>query len=238
MSGHDKTARPSARDKEKDKEERERAGSDGKNLDMNEMPLTKEELAAAKSTHYERVRVRGQELVATIERILPPSREFVCEIGCGHGHFLTAYAQARPERVCVGLDLVSDRIARANKKRERARLGHLHFIRADARLFMEVLPPAARIADLYILFPDPWPKLRHHKHRIIQSELLEVAAGKMAPGARMFFRTDYEPYFADARETIAGHPRWRVVEEPWDFEFETVFQSRAEGFYSLVARVR
>lgn len=208
---------------------------------MSDGPLTGVPVAAltaAKSAHYERVKERGRELVETLGGILPASGEFVCEIGCGHGHFLAAYAQARPERVCLGLDIVSDRINRANKKRERARLQNLHFLRADARLFLEVLPPAARISDLYILFPDPWPKLRHHKHRIIQPALLEVVASRMGPSARLFFRTDYEPYYLEAKQTIAEHPRWRLADEPWDFEFETVFQSRAERYHSLVARVR
>ena len=195
-------------------------------------------LTPLKTSYFERVQERGRQLVDTLERILPPSGEFVCEIGCGHGHFLTAYAQARPERVCIGVDLVRERIGRANKKRERAGLRHLHFIRADARLFLQVLPPAARISDLYILFPDPWPKLRHRKHRIIQPTLLEAIAPRMLPGARLFFRTDYEPYFTEARQTIAEHPLWRVSDEPWDFEYETVFQSRAERFHSLVARVK
>ncbi len=208
---------------------------------MSDVPLTDEPVAPltpAKKAHHEVVQERARGLVDALGRILPPSGEFVCEIGSGHGHFLTAYAHARPERVCVGLDLVGERVARATKKRDRGRLGNLHFLRADARLFLKVLPEAARMSDLYILFPDPWPKLRHHKHRIIQPALLDVVAGRMAPGARLFFRTDYEPYFAEAKRTIAEHPRWTVTEEPWDFEYETVFQSRAEKYHSLVARVR
>lgn len=193
---------------------------------------------AAKAKHYVRMEERARELRAQLDAILPASGEVVGEIGCGHGHFLTAYAQAHPERVCIGLDIVSERIARANKKRERARLANLHFLRADARLFLEVLPPGARLTALYILFPDPWPKLRHHKHRIVQPALLEAVAGRMGEGGRLFFRTDYEPYFGEAHERIASHPRWELVEEGWPFEYETVFQSRAERYFSLVARVR
>lgn len=179
---------------------------------------------------------RRQELRSVLSRILSNQTEFVWELGCGHGHFLNAYAAAHPEKLCVGVDLVLERIERAEKKRDRAKLANLHFIRAEARLFLEMLPPAATFSDVFILFPDPWPKMRHHKHRIIQPELLEVVAARATPMCRLLFRTDYPPYFEDAAATIREHPRWRIVEEPWPFEFETVFQSRAPKFHSLIVR--
>ena len=164
--------------------------------------------------------------------------DFVCEIGCGHGHFLTAYAEANPSRVCVGLDLVGERIARAGRKRDRARLANLHFLRAEARLFLATLPPEARISTLFILFPDPWPKLRHHKHRIMQPDFLTTVAARATPGCRLYFRTDFEPYFVDAQATIRDHSDWQLVEEPWPFEYATVFQQRAESYRSLVGALR
>ena len=182
----------------------------------------------------ERRRVLREQLTP----IFRATSDFVCEIGCGHGHFLTAYATAHPDRVCVGLDLVSERIERACRKRDRAKLPNLHFLRAEAKLFMETLPLAARISTLFILFPDPWPKLRHQKHRIIQADFLDTVAARAEPGCRLGFRTDFQPYFYDAQAIIRDHPRWRLVEEPWPFEYETVFQQRAESFASLIAALR
>ena len=173
-----------------------------------------------------------------LSRILPSDTRFVWELGCGHGHFLTAYAQAHPKRVCVGIDLVSERIDRANRKRERASLPNLHFIRAEARMFLEELPGDARLSAIYILFPDPWPKKRHHKHRIVQPEFLQAVAQRAEQGTRLFFRTDYEPYFQAAAKTFRAHPDWRVTDEPWPFEYETVFQRRVTGHHSLVARAQ
>lgn len=188
--------------------------------------------------HRARMAERRRGLAAELERILPPSGVFVFELGCGHGHFLDAYAAAHSERVCVGIDISSERIERALKKRDRGRRTNLHFLRAEARLFLEVLPTAARFSDVFVLFPDPWPKLRHHKHRIIQPDFLTALGARMEPAARLCFRTDFEPYFVSARETIGAHPRWRIVDETWPFEYETVFQSRAPRYHSLVARPR
>lgn len=168
-----------------------------------------------------------------------PLIDFVWEVGCGHGHFLTAYATAHPRPPCLGVDIASDRIARARKKAQRARLPHLHFLRAEASLFLEALPASARIAAVFILFPDPWPKSRYHKHRVLQPEFLEKIAVRAAPGCRLHFRTDFEPYYLEAKAVAASSSGWALVDAPWPFEFETVFQSRAAGsFHSFVAEMR
>lgn len=164
--------------------------------------------------------------------------EFVCEIGCGHGHFLTAYAAAHPDRTCIGVDLVEERIERARRKRDRARLANLHFIQAEARLFFETLPSTVRVSTLFLLFPDPWPKLRHHKNRIVQSGFLDQVAARATSDCRLYFRTDFLPYFAAAQATVRDHPRWRLADEPWIFEYVTVFQQRAEAYASLVGVLR
>ncbi len=179
---------------------------------------------------------RRTELAEELERIALKAGPLVWEVGSGHGHFLTAYATAHPEKICIGIDLASDRIARAHRKRDRAKLPHLHFIRAEARFFLDVLPPAVRFDTVFVLFPDPWPKLRHHKHRILQPEFLAATAARAKPGCRLYFRTDHRPYFEDARKAVSESANWQLVDEPWLFEFVTVFQSRAPVHHSLVAR--
>lgn len=165
------------------------------------------------------------------------SSHLTLEIGCGHGHYLTAYAAAHPASFCIGIDLLKDRIARASRKRDRAKLTNLLFLEAEAREFLDAFPQPAPLADVFILFSDPWPKRRHHKNRILQADFLSVLAAKTSPGARLCFRTDYAPYFADARATVAAHADWTLDQsDPWPFELETVFQSRAASYQSLVAR--
>lgn len=182
---------------------------------------------------------RRRGLAAELAALFPTGQgEFLCEIGCGHGHFLTAYAAEHPDVTCVGLDLVGDRIERALRKRDRAKLGKLHFIQAEARLFLEVLPPEVRVTSYVLLFPDPWPKLRHHKHRLMQAEFLTRAEARAAPGCRLHFRTDFAPYFEDATAAVDAHPGWERGDDPWIFEHETVFQQRASSHQSLVARLR
>jgi tRNA (guanine-N7-)-methyltransferase len=168
--------------------------------------------------------------------VIPPGSRFVWEIGSGHGHFLTAYAKAHPERLCMGIDIASDRIARAERKRERAGLANLHFIRADAEDFLASMPGDARFASIFILFPDPWPKRRHHKNRVVRPDFLSAAAARSEKGAGLYFRTDHEPYFREVEAMLGAHPGWsEPAPSAWPFEEATVFQKRAQGHFSLEA---
>ena len=178
---------------------------------------------------------RRADLRAACAQLLADRDDFVLELGCGHGHFLTAYAAAHPDRLCLGIDLVLERIARANRKRERARLANVHFLRADAADFFSALPERARFSAIYVLFPDPWPKRRHHKHRIMRATLIAELAARAGEGTRLYFRTDHAAYFTAGRAALAAHGGWRLAAEPWPFEMATVFSERAAGHHSLVA---
>lgn len=160
------------------------------------------------------------------------------EIGCGHGHFLAAYAAAHPEETCLAVDLVADRIERARRKTDRAGLGNVTWIHGEAALLLAALPAEVALGRIFILFSDPWPKRRHWKNRVIQLEFLSELAARAGEGAELYFRTDHADYFAWARRRLELHPCWMPDEAAaWPFESESVFQQRAEGSYqSLIAR--
>jgi tRNA (guanine-N7-)-methyltransferase len=183
-----------------------------------------------------RMAERRESLRAEVARLLPPQTHFVWEIGCGHGHFLTAYAETHREEYCIGIDINLDRVRRATKKCDRAGLDRLHFVRAEARLFLAVLPFDAGFSAIYMLFPDPWPKKRHHKYRLLQAEFLHDVAQRAGQGTPLFFRTDHAPYFTEVELLLREHPDWRSIgDRPGPFELATVFQQKAPSFQSLVA---
>ena len=164
-----------------------------------------------------------------------PSR-LVLEIGCGNGHFLAAYAAAHPGQPCAGFDLRLDRVEKARRKRDRAGLHHLQFFRCDAFDFLQELPAATRLADLFMLFPDPWPKKRHHKNRLLKPSFLDALAARAGQGSRFFFRTDYRPYYDEAVAIVGTHRSWQLLPPgPFAFEHMTIFQARAPVFHSLAA---
>ena len=193
---------------------------------------------ARTAEHFAEMEARRQTLRDFFRENLPPVGRFVWEIGCGHGHYLTAYAKEFSTNLCVGIDTSSDRIERARRKSARAELKNVHFVHAEAELFLSQLPSHASITNVFILFPDPWPKKRHHKNRIARPDFLTALAARAGKGAGLYFRTDFTPYLDEVRQTLRAHPEWELADTPWPFEHETVFQSRAETYGSLVARRR
>ncbi len=171
--------------------------------------------------------------------LIPRKASYVWEIGSGHGHFLAAYAKAHPLELCIGIDIASERIGRAERKRDRGRIGNLHFIRAEAEDYLASCPEDSHFETIFILFPDPWPKRRHHKNRVVTSTFLSATAARSRRGAGLFFRTDHEPYFREVASLLARHPDWKLADSPdWPFEEETVFEKRAPSHFSLEARRR
>ncbi len=180
---------------------------------------------------------RLAEIRAQLSPLLPTAKPITLEIGSGHGHFLTAYAAAQPERFCIGIDLIGDRLDRSARKSNRAKLSNIVWMHAEATLFLEALPADTALAEIFVLFSDPWPKRRHWKNRVIQPEFLSLLASRAGQGARLHFRTDHAPYFEQVHEIVNQHASWKLdAETAWPFELPTVFQQRAESHQSLIAK--
>ena len=189
-----------------------------------------------KPEFIEHVAERRASLRVELAGLVAPSRAITWEIGCGHGHFLARYAAEFPAELCLGVDLRGERIDRARRKAERARLPNCHFVRAEAREFLLALPPRMSFHAIWVLFPDPWPKKRHHKNRLLQPEFLQAVAGRVGEGAPLYFRTDHGEYFREVEAFIPTLKTWRLDPSArWPLEHTTVFQARAASYHSLVA---
>ena len=183
-----------------------------------------------------RITERRTALRAELAALLPARQSLVWEIGSGHGHFLVQYARAFPAKYCIGVDIIRDRLNRSGRKRDRANLINCHFVQAEAREFLDALPSEVTLAEVWALFPDPWPKKRHHKNRILQAEFLEAVAGRAGEGTRFYFRTDHAGYFQAVFSLLPSLSTWKLdPAAPWPLEQETVFQARAPAYQSLVA---
>jgi len=179
---------------------------------------------------------RRAALQAEVDALLPAPRPIVWEIGSGHGHFLVRYAQENPAKFCIGVDISLERFGRSHRKRSRAGLANCHFLRAEAREFFNALPSGITFEEIWVLFPDPWPKARHNKNRLLKAEFFDAVASRAGEGARLYFRTDHVDYFREVEATVAALQTWRRDPAPaWPFEHETVFQARAPSYHSLVA---
>jgi tRNA (guanine-N7-)-methyltransferase len=183
-----------------------------------------------------RIAARRAALRAQLATLLPAPSALVWEIGCGHGHFLVRYAGQYPGKFCVGVDLRLERLEKSGRKRDRAQLANCHFVRAEAREFLNALPAGVTFAEIWALFPDPWPKKRHHKNRLLQAEFFEAVAARAGEGAPFYFRTDHAEYFHEVEFTLRHLAAWSLMPAaPWPLEHVTVFQERAPRYHSLVA---
>jgi tRNA (guanine-N7-)-methyltransferase len=161
----------------------------------------------------------------------------VFEAGCGHGHWLTAYAEAHPESYCLGIDLIAQRIRKGQEKCSKRELPNLHFFKAELGEFLEVLEPEVRFEMTLLLFPDPWPKARHHRRRMVQAAFLDAVAERTDLGGRFCFRSDDLAYYEWTLEHLEAHSKWQIdPHADWPFEKETYFQSLMDNYYSVVAR--
>lgn len=196
-----------------------------------------QDMPAGQRLALERRAERVAALRGRLGVLLAGADAFTLEIGCGHGRWLAAYAEANPGELCIGIDIISRRLKLCENKKRRRGLGNAHFLKAEGGEFMEALPEGVRLAKTFVLFPDPWPKKRHHKNRLIQEGFLSGLAELSAEDGRLFFRTDHADYFAWAEEGIAAHPRWEVESTaPWPFEHSSWFQDLMGSYKSLVAR--
>ncbi|WP_309021838.1 tRNA (guanosine(46)-N7)-methyltransferase TrmB [Pelagicoccus sp. SDUM812002] len=190
---------------------------------------------AGYAQHLEWVEKRRAQLEEKLATLFSVPAVLTLEIGCGHGHWLADFAVSFPEKQCLGVDLIGDRIERAQKKVERAGATNARFVRGEAFEVLDLMPSHVRLNEVFILFPDPWPKKRHWKNRLFSVKFLSELAKRCASGVRCHFRTDHGPYFDWAEQVIAEQDVWEPEGNfEWPFERETVFQNRADSYQSLV----
>jgi len=161
---------------------------------------------------------------------------FDLEIGCGHGHWLNAYSDAHLDTICVGIDLISKRILRSNNKKFNNKRKNISFFKAEANEFLLYKPSNYRIRNTFILFPDPWPKKKHHKRRLIQENFLSLLRQNTLQDSLIFFRTDNVDYHDWTIQKFEGSKSWEIIDLPWPFEHESYFQNLLPNYNSIISR--
>lgn len=195
------------------------------------------EITEAHARELAKQAARKAELVKTCSADLAGVDRILFEAGCGHGHWLTDYAEANPGMICTGIDLISWRVRKGNEKKAKRGLQNLHFYKAELSEFLGALPAAIRFDRTVLLFPDPWPKAKHHRRRMVQPSFLDEVARRTDRGGEFCFRSDDRPYFDWTVEHLSEHPEWEIDESAqWPYESETYFQSLMDEYHSVVAK--
>ena len=118
----------------------------------------------------------------------------VLEIGFGNGETLVSLAESHPDRDYLGIDVYEPGIGRLLAAIAEKSLSNVRLLRVDAVDVLRMSLPAASLAEVLLLFPDPWPKKRHHKRRLVQADFVRQVATSLAPGGVFHLATDWQNY--------------------------------------------
>ncbi|HWY77985.1 MAG TPA: tRNA (guanosine(46)-N7)-methyltransferase TrmB [Verrucomicrobiae bacterium] len=176
------------------------------------------------------------QLTSIIDR-LDPGRIFLkpqpleVELGSGDGSFLAQYAQRHPDRNFLGVERLLGRLRKLDRKGRRAGLTNLRGLRIESGYFLEYLLPPRSVSALHIYFPDPWPKRKHRKNRLVNERFIEVTHRALDDHGAVYLRTDDEDYFSQMTAVFAGTSRFAPTETPGELgavitDFERGFQAR------------
>jgi tRNA (guanine-N7-)-methyltransferase len=160
----------------------------------------------------------------------------VLEIGPGMGETTAALAKAVPEHDHLAVDVYQAGLAQLMMRVEELELTNLRLLRGDAVVLLERHVPPGSLHGVRIFYPDPWPKKKHHKRRLVQPGFMALVASRLEPGGRVHLATDWAEYAEQMLEVCAAEPLLRNVHagEPsgWaprpDWRPRTKFESRAE----------
>ena len=128
------------------------------------------------------------------------------EIGCGMGETTAAIAQANPGTDYLAIEVHGPGVGSLLKKIESLGLENLRVIRHDAVEVLEQMIPDGTLTGLHLFFPDPWPKKRHHKRRLVQPPFAALVARKLAPGGYLHAATDWPDYAEQMAGVFSAEP--------------------------------
>ena len=173
-----------------------------------------------------------------LAKLFPVFQPLEVELGCGDATFLLNYAKTNPQRNFIGVERLLGRVSKIDRKGRRLGLTNLRGVRIESGYFLEYLLPANCAEALHIYFPDPWPKLKHRRHRFINERFPALAHQVLKPRGKVFLRTDDTDYFEQMLRILAEDKRFMKVETPPALlELKTDFESEfnARGIPTLHA---
>jgi len=146
------------------------------------------------------------------------------DLGCGDGSFLIEMAKHYPERNFLGVERLLGRVRGVCKRIQELGLTNVKVLRLESQYTLEYLLEPQSVSRLHLLCPDPWPKARHHKRRLVQQEFLHILKNVLIPNGEFLFKTDHPEYYEWVLEQVmefnTAHPQSSLNQTPWPEECE------------------
>lgn len=149
----------------------------------------------------------------------------VVEVGFGNGAALAELAKGHPDWNCVGVDVYRPGFGALMLACDREGIDNVRIADIEARRFLHRLQPGC-LHRLMLFFPDPWPKKRHHKRRLVDADFAAVAARCLESGGTLTLATDWQPYAEQMQEVLAAAPRLLGGPAPRAMRSMTPFETK------------
>ena len=148
------------------------------------------------------------------EEIFKVNQPLEIELGAGDGSFLIKYAKAHPEINLLGIERLLGRMRKIDRDTHRSGVKNVRLFRIEAGYFLKYLSPPKSIRAIHVYFPDPWPKVRHHKKRLVDEVFVQRCADLLEPEGVVYLRTDHENYFEQMKEVFQADARFYPIATP------------------------
>jgi tRNA (guanine-N7-)-methyltransferase len=165
-------------------------------------------------------------------------RPIEIEIGCGKAKFLIARAAENPQINFMGVDIIWKWMKYGVERSQKRGLDNIRFVKTDARELLRYGITPGSVSIFHIYFPDPWPKRRHRKRRLITGEFLRLLRSRLVDGGLIELATDHHDYYMQMRDAVvhSGGEWQRVLERANERPFEASFKTNYELKYESGGR--
>ncbi|WP_298438535.1 tRNA (guanosine(46)-N7)-methyltransferase TrmB [Geobacter sp.] len=166
--------------------------------------------------------LKAEELAAPVDwtALFGNANPLALEIGCGIGDFIVRTAADNPGINYIAIDFYNKGCYKTCRRIENEGLANVRVVRDEARKFIAERIPKGSLAAVHINCPDPWPKKRHRKRRLVNREFAAFIREYLSPGGNFYFATDFDDYGLDVAEMMAGVPGFENMLAPDRYRHE------------------
>ncbi len=172
-----------------------------------------------------------------LEKIFRRKAPLHVDLGCGDGSFLCALAQRLPDKNFLGIERLSGRVR--SSARKAASLDNVRLLQMESFYAVRYLLPAESVETFYLLFPDPWPKRRHHRRRIVKPDFLNSIHAALRKDGVIYIATDHLDYFRKIKKTAESTPGFAIDDADVDLpqsKFGLAFRQKGAPIHWLALR--
>jgi len=172
-----------------------------------------------------------------LEKIFGRNAPLHVDLGCGDGSFLRAVAHSMPEKNFLGIERLHGRIR--SSERKAVDQSNVRLLQIESSYAVRYLLPAGSVETFYLLFPDPWPKRRHHPHRLVTPDFLNSVHVALQKNGVIYIATDHLDYFRKIQDIAESNSSFAFAELDVELPptgFELIFRQKGTPIHWLVLR--